>query len=245
MTTFETQQLLGWIGRPAIDDRGNPLGTVDAIYEDDDGSGPEWFTIDASGDGSRLMYVPVRGSTADGNRLRVPYDAAHVARAPVADADTHLAPHQVAALYEHYGMDWAFERAAATAGPIERADDGDGVALTRSEEELSVTTRERQAGRAHLRKWVETEMVQVTVPVRREYARLVTEPATDDDGREIGEFVSDDRVVLLREEEIVVEKRVVPKEAVRLEVETVVEDRVVSEEVRKERVAVEGDVVPD
>jgi uncharacterized protein (TIGR02271 family) len=251
MTTFETQQLLGWIGRPAVDAKGVELGTVDAIYEDDSGSGPEWFTIDRRAEGAPVAYVPVRGATSDGDRLRVPYTAAHISRAPVAGADAHLSADEVATLYQHYGMEWAFERASGGTAPDLAGNVGENVdaavddsgAMTRSEEELRVTTRERAAGRAHLRKWVETEMVQVTVPVRREYAQLVREPATDADGaREIGDVDSDDEVVLLREEEIIVEKRVVAKENVRVEVETVVDERVVSEEVRKERIAVEGDV---
>jgi hypothetical protein len=40
----------------------------------------------------------------------------------------------------------------------------------------------------------------------------------------------------------VVDKRAVPKERVRLDTETVTEERQVSEEVRKERIDVEGDV---
>jgi stress response protein YsnF len=247
MTTFETQQLLGWIGRPAVDAKGNVLGTVDAIYEDDSGAGPEWFTIDRRDSGGSVAYVPVRGATSDGDRLRIPYTTSHIDRAPVAGADAHLDPDDVARLYQHYGMEWAFERLPAETDVNEVNDvdvDDDGATLTRSEEELRITTREREAGRAHLRKWVETEMVQVTVPVRREYARLVIEPATGEgSAQELDDHgPADDDVVLLREEEIVIEKRVVEKESVRLEVDTVVEERVVSDEVRKERIAVEGDV---
>ena len=51
--------------------------------------------------------------------------------------------------------------------------------MTRSEEELDVTKRRTQTGRVRLHKWVETEHVQMTVPIRREKARLVTEPITD------------------------------------------------------------------
>jgi stress response protein YsnF len=47
------------------------------------------------------------------------------------------------------------------------------------------------------------------------------------------------RGVELREEEPVVEKRTVPKERVRLDVETVSEDREVSETVRKEQIEVD------
>jgi stress response protein YsnF len=46
--------------------------------------------------------------------------------------------------------------------------------------------------------------------------------------------------VVLHEEEPVVEKRVIPKERVRLDTETISEEREVSEEVRKERIDTQG-----
>ena len=96
--------------------------------------------------------------------------------------------------------------------------------MTRSEEELRVGTTERERGRARLRKYVVTEQVERTVPVRREEVRVEREPITDAnvdqamDGPEISE---EEHEVVLHEEEAVVEKRVVPKERVRLDKETV------------------------
>jgi hypothetical protein len=53
-------------------------------------------------------------------------------------------------------------------------------AMTRSEEELVVGTRTRERGRARLKKYVVTEHVQKTVPVRREEVRVEFEPTRDD-----------------------------------------------------------------
>ena len=50
------------------------------------------------------------------------------------------------------------------------------------------------------------------------------------------ELTESEHEVVLREEEPVVEKQVVPKERVRLEKETVTDEREVAEEVRKERI---------
>ena len=47
---------------------------------------------------------------------------------------------------------------------------------------------------------------------------------------------------MLHEEEPVVEKRVVPKERVRMDRDVVTDEETVSEEVRKERIEAEGDV---
>ncbi len=56
---------------------------------------------------------------------------------------------------------------------------GTDSAMTRSEERVNVGTERVQTGKARLRKWVETENVQVDVPVKKEKAVLVTEPVTD------------------------------------------------------------------
>jgi hypothetical protein len=51
--------------------------------------------------------------------------------------------------------------------------------------------------------------------------------------------------VVLHAEEVVVEKRVVAKERVRLETDTVTEDVSVEAEIRKERIETEGDLDRD
>jgi Domain of unknown function (DUF2382)/PRC-barrel domain len=68
--------------------------------------------------------------------------------------------------------------------------------------------------------------------------RDVSGPTTDDAMTRSEE----EHEVTLREEEPVVEKRVVPRERVRLDTETVTGERQVSDKVRKERIEVEGDV---
>jgi uncharacterized protein (TIGR02271 family) len=112
-------------------------------------------------------------------------------------------------------------------------------AMTRSEEQLHVGTERVETGRARLRKYVTTEQETVTVPVTREEVRLEREPITDAnagdalDGPAISE---EEHEVVLHEEEVVVDKRAVPKERVRLDKETTTEQREVSEDVRKEQV---------
>jgi uncharacterized protein (TIGR02271 family) len=116
-------------------------------------------------------------------------------------------------------------------------------AMTRSEEELQVGTRQREAGRARLRKYVVTEMVTKTVPVQREEVRIEREPITDanrDDALDGPEISEEEHEVVLPEDEVVVDKQAVAKERVRLGTETVTEDHEVSEEVRKEQFETDG-----
>jgi uncharacterized protein (TIGR02271 family) len=117
--------------------------------------------------------------------------------------------------------------------------------MTRSEEELRVGTAEQERGRARLRKYVVTEEVQQTVPVRREEVRVEREPITDanvDDAVAGPEISEEEHEVVLHEERPVVEKRTVPKERVRMEKESVTEEAQVSEQVRKEQIETDGDI---
>ena len=112
-------------------------------------------------------------------------------------------------------------------------------AMTRSEERLKVGTATREAGRARLRKFVTTETVTQTVPVRHEEVTLTREPITADnyDASQSGPDLSEEEhEVVLHEEVPVVEKDVVAVERVKLDKQTVTEQATVSDEVRKENI---------
>jgi stress response protein YsnF/sporulation protein YlmC with PRC-barrel domain len=126
------------------------------------------------------------------------------------------------------------------------------VEVIRSEEELRVGKR-RRARRVRLKRYVVTDYVTKTIPVQREEVRLEEEPVEEPTAGEPtgppegGEAASAEggAEVLLREEEVVIQKRVVPRERVRLTKEVVTEERPVSGEVRKEQVEVDDrDVGP-
>ena len=117
--------------------------------------------------------------------------------------------------------------------------------MTRSEEQVRAGTEKVTAGKARLRKWVETEDVNVKVPVTKEKARLETEPITDANrGRALdGPAISEEEhEVTLTEERPVVAKETVPVERVKLTKDTEQDEEQVSEQVRKERIGADGDV---
>ncbi|MFJ8545982.1 DUF2382 domain-containing protein [Streptomyces sp. NPDC093586] len=138
--------------------------------------------------------------------------------------------------------------AAGTAGTTGRQDAADrgGMrgddAMTRSEERMHVGVERHEAGRARLRKYVVTEEVQQTVPVRHEEVRVEREPITDANrdqalsGPEISEA---EHEVTLHEERPVVETETVPVERVRMTTEEHIEDETVRGQVRKERIEAE------
>jgi uncharacterized protein (TIGR02271 family) len=115
--------------------------------------------------------------------------------------------------------------------------------MTRSEERLNVGTERQATGRARLRKYVTTENVTQTVPVRREEVRVEREPITDGNaGAAMGgpDLSEEEHEVILHEERPVVDKETVPVERVRLDTETVTDEVTVDEEVRKERIETDG-----
>src|SRR5215217_1014438 len=117
-------------------------------------------------------------------------------------------------------------------------------AMTRSEEELRVDKLRRPSGLVRLRKYITTEQVSATVPIQREEARIEREPITDAnrDAAMSGPDLSEEEHELdLSEEEVTVDKEVVPKERIRVGKDVVTDQREVSEEVRKEQIDVEGD----
>jgi uncharacterized protein (TIGR02271 family) len=243
-----------WQGRTMIDPAGDKLGTIDAIYLDDETGQPEWATVASGLFTAKIAFVPLAQAQDTGDSVQVPYDKQQVTDAPTMQADGRLSQDDEAELYRHYGLDYSahLSDSGLPAGTVDDIQDdtvGRDVsgpttddAMTRSEEELHVGTQTRERGRARLRKFVTTVQQQVTVPVQREEVRVEREPITDANldaatsGTEISE---EEHEVTLREETPVASKRVVPKERVRLDTDTVTEERQVAEEVRKEQIEVD------
>ena len=254
MTTGMTHAY-DWQGRTVLDRNGDKIGKVVSLYVDELTDRPEWALVNTGLFGTKSSFVPIAGASPQGEDVVVQVEAQQVKDAPKLDTEEGLSEQQEAELFRHYGIDYtdegsvtATETPEPSAGRAAVGRDTSGPttdeAMTRSEEELRVGTTERERGRARLRKYVVTEQVERTVPVRREEVRVEREPITDAnvdqalDGPEISE---EEHEVVLHEEEVVVEKRVVPKERVRMEKDAVTEQVQVSEEVRKEQIEAEGD----
>jgi uncharacterized protein (TIGR02271 family) len=234
-----TMQELGEMrGLPVYASDGDKIGQVDEIFYDEETNRPEWIGIGTGFLGTKRVLVPVEGADYSQDGLTVRYSKEQVKDSPDIDSD-ELSQETEQELYSYYGLGYS-ERRSGTGlpeGGRERVDEAE-TSVTRSEEELAVGTRDVEAGRARLRKWVETEPVEMDVELKRETARVTREPidrAVSD--AEIGE---EEVAVELREEEAVVQKQAVAKERVGLERDVETTTETVSDEVRKERVEVEG-----
>jgi uncharacterized protein (TIGR02271 family) len=245
-----------WKGREMYGSDGEKIGTVKEIYEDGQTGEPEWALVSSGLFGMRSHFVPLAGATPSGEEVQVKATKDQVASAPSIEGDGELSESDERTLFEHYGVPYTNKGTVTAQGAPDGRSGADrngqdvsgpttDEAMTRSEEELRVGKTQRERGRVRLRKYVETEHVQTTVPVQREEVRIEREPITDGnvdqalDGPEISE---EEHEVVLHEEQPVVEKRAVPKERVRLQKDTVTDERQVTDELRKERI--EGDTDP-
>ena len=251
-----------WNDRTIVGSDGEKIGKITAIYEDPDTGKPEWATVSTGLFGTKSNFVPLAGASSDGEDVRAQVTKDQVKDAPSVEADGELSEQEEQRLFEHYNVPYTGAGSTTAQGTPENGpqtpayDDADrgtvghdtsgpttDDAMTRSEEELHVGTRQREAGRARLRKYVVTENVTTTVPVSHEEVRIEREPITDAnrgdalDGPAISE---EEHEVVLHADEVVVGKETVAKERVRLDTETVTEDQQVAEEVRKERIEMEG-----
>jgi sporulation protein YlmC with PRC-barrel domain len=156
-------------GREIIGQDGEKIGTVGEVYVNDGTGAPEFALVKSGLFGIRRRFVPIRVATDAGDRLEVPYTKDMVDEAPSLETDGHLSEAEEDELYRYYGIHSSATQAESSRqGEQHRRADR---AMTRSEEEVEVGTHEHDVGRVRLRKYVETENVTTSVPVKKEAIR--------------------------------------------------------------------------
>ncbi|MBP3948664.1 PRC and DUF2382 domain-containing protein [Corynebacterium sp. Marseille-P3884] len=146
--------------------------------------------------------------------------------------------------------------AGAAAGERTEATDANRAAATeqrdangeiiRSEEQLNVDKERVQSGEVRLRKYVVHETETVEVPVEREEVRVTREPITEADRANYdGNLGEQEASVTLHEDRVNVSKESVPVEKVSLDKDVVRETETVTEDVAKERIETDGNVVDE
>ena len=146
--------------------------------------------------------------------------------------------------------------AGAAAGERTEATDANRAAATeqrdangeiiRSEEQLNVDKERVESGQVRLRKYVVHETETVEVPVEREEVRVTREPITEADRANYdGNIGEQEASVTLHEDRVNVSKESVPVEKVGLDKDVVRETEQVTEDVAKERIETDGNVVDE
>jgi uncharacterized protein (TIGR02271 family) len=246
---IDQQHLSQIAGSTVYGPDGGKIGKAGQIYLDDQTGEPTWVTVNTGLFGTNESLVPLQNASLVDEGLRVAYEKDVVKDAPNIEADGSISPDEEANLYAYYNLGNGGAAVSSAQGDgTATGDQASDEAMTRSEERVDVSTETVESGRARLRKYVVTENVTQTVPVRREEAVIEREPITDANEADAlsGPDISEgEHEVILHEERPVVEKTVEPVERVRLTTETVADEESVSEDVRKEQIDVDGDIRSD
>ena len=229
-------------GYEVYDPAGEKIGKVDDLYVDEDDQ-PEYVGVKMGLLGTRSTLIPweaVSSTDDEGRAITVAADKDAAKNGPTFDDDSEITPEFENEIYSYYGL----ERSASTeeSGAYTETTSGTGedeLRVQRSEEELAAGTREREAGQLKVRKRVRTDREQIEVPARHEEVSVERVPVSGEASEaEIGD---DEVVVPVTEEEVVVGKRAVVKEEVRVRKDVVEDTEVVEEDVRREEIDVEDD----
>jgi uncharacterized protein (TIGR02271 family) len=247
------------IGSAAYDTAGDKIGTVGHFFVDDRTGAPTWVAVTTGLLGTRHSVVPAADAVFADGALRLPVQKHAVRTAPEVPDSARLDPTVEAELRRHYGISTPDGDGVPSEppGPVPVSDaevaaarasgvPADG-AMVRSEERLRVGTERVPSARVRLVKYVVTEEVQVTVPIRREEVRLEEIPLGDEPAGTSGAGESllppgtepvgglPDEVVL-HAERPVVSVEVVPVEHVRVRTEVVTGQEQISDRLQRERI---------
>lgn len=254
MAQASPRELLGY---EALDSEDRKVGTVEAVWLDDEVQSPVLLGVKTGWFGGQLHAVPAQGVRIDDANCQVhlSYPRERVKDGPHIAEEADLGPKEWRQVYDHYGVssegaysptDWAGREEpgagdlapAATALGRDVDTERGEVTLPVSEEQLEVGKRQVQAGRVHLRKVVRTEHVSEPVELRHETVEVQRVPV---EGRDAPPDAFQEREVTVpvMREEPVVDKTARVAEEVQVRKGFDTESRTVEGDVRREDVQVE------
>ena len=125
-------------------------------------------------------------------------------------------------------------------GPVDPG--ADDVSMIRHEEQVDIGVERRESGQARMRRHVDTERFDETVPVHHEELEVEHRPITDPSQvTDEGDLEEGEQTFTLYEERPVVSKKNVPVEEVHVRKRDVTREEHVEGEIRKERFEFEGE----
>ena len=265
MAATDRGVLRGWGGHDLVGRDGVKAGSIVDLYVDEQTERPTWALVRTGLLGSRQTLVPLDQATvpltamiSGAASVQVPFENATILDAPTVAVGEEISDAAAVALRRYYGLGdpaapaegddgqpgtepldaGAAVPAATTIEEMATASTEPSGTMIRSEEELRVRLRQRTR-RVRIKRYVVTDYVTTTIPVRREELRLEEALADEASLTAPPALPGEGREMVLHQEEAVVSTRVVARERVRLRVQTVTERRRISGEVRKEHVEVD------
>jgi uncharacterized protein (TIGR02271 family) len=237
----------GFAGYTVYDSNHEMIGKVDDLFVDVNDR-PQYIGVKMGFLGTHSTLIPFEMATVDDERKTIVLstDKETTKNGPSFNDDREITSEFEIEVYSYYGLQQSgsteergtYSDYSGTTNGTD-VDERDELRVQRTEEELAAGTREVEAGSMRIRKRVRTDREQIAVPTRHEEVSVERVPvsgaATE---AEMGEA---EVVVPVTKEEVVVGKRAVVKEEVRVRKDVVEDTEVVEEDVRREEIDVEDD----
>lgn len=98
--------MFGWLGWRVDDCQGRRVGTLEAVYEDEEAAVPAWFLVRLRRWSSRYVLVPPADVMAWTGRIRLPFERETIESAPVLfSPPPHTSAALEASLRAHFRLD--------------------------------------------------------------------------------------------------------------------------------------------
>ncbi|GAC1341353.1 MAG: hypothetical protein NVSMB29_11700 [Candidatus Dormibacteria bacterium] len=218
------------VGQPVISSDGQQIGSVIGLHRDAASGTVRWAVLDIEDSSGGSWVVPFSQAVPTPTGLRIPVESAHVLSAPRLSDPTRIGRGEEELLLAHYAREPS--GAATTTQTV--------ASLVRSEEQLRVQRLEwRPYKRVRVRTVVRSRQVTHVVEERWQELVLEDQPVTVVDRLGLSAPEDGDLDLVLHREEVVVTKRIVPYERVRISKGQADSAFPVEDSVRKERVEVE------
>lgn len=239
------------------------IGPLNELFVDENDE-PEYVGVGTGSPANRSILVPLEAITVDNrlHRMVISRPRTFVEAGPSLGHQDEVTAQTERRVRLHYGLEasrdaedragygdyYTADAVLPAQGSSETPVSGtpeDEVRVQRAEEEIRVETREREAGAMRVRKRVRTERERIEVPKKRvevtvERVPVDTDAVPDTVGATAAPEIGEEEIVVpVIEEEIVVEKRPVVKEEIRIRKEVVEDTEVVEEDVRREEVEID------
>jgi len=116
---------------PVVDEDGDRVGVILALYADVDGGTLQWAGVDSGIAGRRRHLVPLAGAFVGDGFLQVGYAKERIERSPVPDDAADLVHEVEQSLYQHFGLPWLDERVGSGHEPDDGAETAHKVLVHR------------------------------------------------------------------------------------------------------------------
>lgn len=103
----EAENLTEWRGKQLLDRDGEKIGKLEDVYVDTETDEQLFGSVKEGLIGRHLTFVPLRGASVSPDGLTVRASKKEIRDAPNLDSDGELSQQDEAALYTHFGFDYA------------------------------------------------------------------------------------------------------------------------------------------